>query len=306
VLVMRRAVILIVVVFLLAAALGLALGQFLAVSQRIAHVSDLQGSVLAKAPRATDYVPLSPAANVLAGTVLKTGPQASATLNWIDGTRLKIGPNSIMTVLKCQINRSNGAETSVFRLDAGDILVRVRRLLSGESKFEIQTPTATAGVRGTIFGVHVASDGRTEVEVFEGRVDLKTAQQELQVPSGSRAVATKGSAALLARSGLSATHWRPDWVTFGPYLVVNQPEEGATVATGSVEVSGQVEKGAQVTVNGQPVAVNALNRFIATVQVPTGIKRFAVTVVARDERGYETRVSREVRVTETAPGPDRS
>jgi hypothetical protein len=295
---MRRAVILIVAVFAIALVLAVLMGQSLVVGQRLAHVSGLAGEVSAKLPRGGDFQPLADGMNVLAGTTIRTGPAATVTLNWIDGTRIRVGSNAIMTVLKCQINRNTQAETSLFRLQVGEILVRVRKLLSGESKFEIRTPTATAGVRGTIFAVRVGSGGQTEIEVIEGRVKVDAQGRELDLAAGTKATASPRTAEVHSLSTQDQAAWEREKGELGPYLLVTEPAAGATVQPGTVEVKGQVERGAQVSVQGKPVEVNDLNRFVASVGIPAASKHVSVTVVARDERGYETREVRQLTVAQ--------
>ncbi len=293
---MRRAVLAIVVVFVILLVLGVVVGQSLAVGQRIAHVSGLSGEVAAQPPRGGDFQPLADGTNVLAGTTIKTGPAGTVTLNWIDGTRIRLGSNAIMTVLKCQINRNNQAETSLFRLQIGELLVRVRKALSGQSKFEIQTPTATAGVRGTIFAVRVDRVGETKIEVIEGQVRVNAQGRELDLAAGTKGTAGTGGTTVEKLTSEEQAAWERHRNQLGPYLLVTSPTAGAKVAGNTVEVKGQVEKGAQVTVQGEPVQVNEGNRWATMVQIPPGSKQVTVTVTAKDERGYETSEVREVSV----------
>ena len=293
---MRRAIALVVTGFVVLLVLGMLVGQFMAVGQRIAHVSGLAGEVTAKLPKGGDFQALADGSNVLAGTTVKTGPVGTLTLNWIDGTRIRVGANAIMTVLKCQINRNTQAETSLFRLDAGEILVRVRKLLSGQSKFEIQTPTATAGVRGTIFAVRVGPEGKTEIEVIEGQVKVDAEGRELDLAAGTKATASRQAATMANLSPEEQASWDKEKGNMGPYLAMSSPAPGAAAPAGNIEVKGQVEKGAAVTVNGKAVEVNGLNRFTATVEAPQAGGKLTVTVVATDARGYETKVVREVTV----------
>ncbi|HEY3397484.1 MAG TPA: FecR domain-containing protein [Armatimonadota bacterium] len=294
---MRRVVFLLLALFLVGVVLAVATGQFLVVAQRIAHASQVTGTVMAWRPGQTAYSPLSEATNVLAGSTVLTGPASGVTLNWVDGSRLRVGANSEMTVLKCQVNRDK-SQVSLFRLKAGQVLVRVRRLLAGESKFEIETPTATAGVRGTIFSVKVEASGQTQVNVLEGQVDLRNATSEVQVrPGGQGRVQGAGTAAELAKQPpLEQAAWARDQSLFGPYLELISPRAGGSVGAGTVMVRGKTEPGATVTVNGQSAKVNDSNWFNFPLSLQPGATRVQVTVVATDERDYTTTVEREVTV----------
>nr|WP_280922145.1 S-layer homology domain-containing protein [Ammoniphilus resinae] len=59
-----------------------------------------------------------------------------------------------------------------FKEWAGNVVVKVKSLFSSDSKFEIETPTTTAGVRGTLFMVSVQPNGRNGVSVFDGVVGV--------------------------------------------------------------------------------------------------------------------------------------
>jgi hypothetical protein len=281
--------------FLIVLIMALVVGQSLVITQNLAHVSALAGDVTVKLPRGGDFHPLADGSNVVTGTQIHTGPTGTATLNWIDGTRIRLGSNAIMTVLQCQINKDTLAETSLFKLDAGEILVRVRRLLSGQSKFEIRTPTATAGVRGTIFTVKVAPDGQTQIAVLEGKVQVDASGRRVALTPGNKLEASAQGAQVQTFSPQEQAAWNGEKPALGPFLTVTSPTADGTVPAGTLQVKGQVEKGAKVTVNGQPAHVTGWNRFSFPLEAKAG-EKLTVTIVARDERGYETRVVRELTV----------
>ena|GEM_PF-5182189 len=59
-----------------------------------------------------------------------------------------------------------------FKEWVGNVAVKVKSLFNSDSKFEIETPTTTAGVRGTLFLVSVEPNGRNGVSVFDGVVGV--------------------------------------------------------------------------------------------------------------------------------------
>ncbi len=70
--------------------------------------------------------------------------------------------------------KSGQAVTRLF-LSVGRIWVHVIRQFDYLVDFEVQTPSAVAGVRGTIFSVMVAPDGSTVVSVHKGKVSVSAA-----------------------------------------------------------------------------------------------------------------------------------
>ena len=62
---------------------------------------------------------------------------------------------------------------SSFHVFYGKIKGVVGKLKRKNDKFEIYTPTAVVGIRGTTFGVSVKTEDETKVAVFSGEVEVK-------------------------------------------------------------------------------------------------------------------------------------
>ena len=75
-----------------------------------------------------------------------------------------------------------------------------------------------------------------------------------------------------------------------PFLRIDAPDEGAIERDASIEVRGETEPGAAASVNGQPVEVNALGRFVGLMTPGEGDNR--VEVAATDPAGNVTRMER--------------
>lgn len=280
--------------------------QSLLVLQRVAAVSDITGDVKVRTANSQAYYPLDGARYVKAGDVIRTG-DGRVTLNWVDGTRIRVGEHSKLKVLKCQVNTATGNTVSLFQLDVGRVWIRVLRKLSPRSKFEVVTPTATAGVRGTVFSVSVDSLGRTEVQVLEGRVRVRAGQREVVV-EGNKAArvlpASRASASVASPEAVvqltPIKQRQPDEEFFsvlGPYLLLLQPAaDTATVSDGQLLVRGKAELGAKVTVNGRPVTLGPGGRFTTAVPARAG-EVVKLTVEATDAKGHRTAITRHIRIT---------
>jgi len=181
---MRKASFAIIMAFAFLVGLLLLMTQSISVLQRVARVSEISGTVNITHKEEENTIPLGDRRLVQAGDRLSTAlPEGRCTLNWIDGTRIRMEPGTELTVQKCQVYK--GAEQSAFRLDIGKIWIRVLRMLSQQDKFLINTPTATAGVRGTMFAVEVAADGSTEISVYEGQVTVAGESGEVKVAANT-------------------------------------------------------------------------------------------------------------------------
>lgn len=295
---MRKAAVLLFSVTVLCIFIAAVITQSLVILQRVAMVSDAHGFVWVKQRGHSDFVALADRGQVAAGDVIKTDGRGGVALTWLDGTHMRVGANSVMTVLKCQINTASKAETSLFKLDAGRVWIRVLKVLSHKSKFEVLTPTATAGVRGTVFSVAVTPEGKTLVSVKEGAVALDSAGKQALVQKGQMTVASGGAARVQPLASDEDKLWQRNVDVANPSLTICEPAAETKVAPGqAVTVKGQAEIGASVTVNAQSVPVRLKGLFDATVTAPRQAGEFAVTVQAKDARGYVAAQTVKLQVT---------
>lgn len=294
---MRKAAVLMISSLVLLLFVGGMLIQSLMVMQRVAAVSDARGRILIKPLGAETFAPLGGAERVKAGDVIQTGSDGQVTLSWIDNSRLRIGPNSVVEVLKCQFNQARRTEQYLFRLSVGQVWVRVLQALTPQDKFEIRTPTATAAVRGTVFSVAVAPDGATTVSVLKGKVTLTGNGQETAVNTGQEARAGANAAGFAgSMTDTSRFDWERNIDIAEPSLQVTAPifdriPQGLTTLT----VEGIAERHAEVTVNGQPVKLNLKGQFSTDIAIPKDAREFTITVRAVDSKGFEKVVTRRLK-----------
>jgi hypothetical protein len=242
---------------------------------------------------------------VHAGDVIRTGPDGSVELRWArwaGGMRIRIGPDTTFTVKRAVVNRSTGREESRLRVDEGSVWVRLRRALTGKSKFEVETPTAVAAVRGTIFRVTVHRDGTSEVSVWQGTVSVEAEK--------GGAVTVSDGASLVVGQAIGGgpqpmteaeqEQWYEQTSVIGPFLEVDSPADGMALETTSCAVSGRTEPDCTVTAGGVAAAVSREGKFSITVELAEGEQLVEVKATAPD--GSETAISRTVTVPPAVSG----
>lgn len=143
-----------------------------------------------------------------AGTLLRTGPQSSLVLRFADGSRMMVATDTQLTLDKLLSYGRSGLQRTQLRLDGGSVESQVVPARTPYRHFEITTPVATLGVRGTEFRAHAGMDS-AGVEVLQGAVGAE-AGRELRVDAGYGTVAdAKNGVAppveLLPAPGLQAT-----------------------------------------------------------------------------------------------------
>ncbi|MBP1884228.1 FecR domain-containing protein [Sinorhizobium mexicanum] len=125
------------------------------------------------------------AQDLLPGDVLRTNAVGALAVLFSDHTQIRLGRNTALRV------KQIGAGDSSLELQSGTIWARAER---GGKGLVIDTPAATAAIRGTDWTLTVGGDGKTSLVVLEGVVELSNAYGSVTVKQGEGAVAAIGSA----------------------------------------------------------------------------------------------------------------
>ena len=102
--------------------------------------------------------------------IVQTGKSASAEIRLLDDTKLAVGADARLVLDKFVYDASPQPGSVAVNLAKGAF--RFISGTSGSAAYEIRTPTATMGVRGTVFDVYVADNGETAVLLHQGAVDV--------------------------------------------------------------------------------------------------------------------------------------
>lgn len=114
---------------------------------------------------------------------LQTNNTGRLRLNLRDGSILSVGANSQMRV----IQHNAAAQQTTLELLFGRLRSQVVKLTQPNSKFEVRTPTAVAGVIGTDF-LLIATADRTTLVVFSGVVQITPLNGTGGAPNQSQSV----------------------------------------------------------------------------------------------------------------------
>ncbi|MCX7882737.1 MAG: FecR domain-containing protein [Brevinematales bacterium] len=103
------------------------------------------------------------------GDTLRTGMESACELQIVERGVYRLEANTEILVAK--LVNEGGTHQATIHLDKGTVGAKPKKLKEGEV-FEVETSTAVAAVRGTVFMVGVTEDGDTKVAVAEGKVSL--------------------------------------------------------------------------------------------------------------------------------------
>lgn len=135
-----------------------------------ARVEYLQGAVQIGSTDSGPWQPLEKGMAVTANKFIKTGKNGYVELTLPDRSIVRLAPGTLFELEESFFPRNKPRRFSA-RLLLGKIWARVSQKIGPRSgSFNTRTPTAVAGVRGTVYDLRTAADKSTEIRVHAGRV----------------------------------------------------------------------------------------------------------------------------------------
>jgi len=148
-------------------------GRRMALSVGEAEVVEVRGTVEKVSLR--QGVALSsgllPGARVTAGDRLRSAADGFAVLELLDGSNIELQPSTDLEILDFR-----GGVRDLLRIWVGQIRLKIRKLVGAPNPYQMHSPIATIGVRGTEFDIVVKPDSVTTVKVYEGLVAVRNDQ----------------------------------------------------------------------------------------------------------------------------------
>lgn len=135
------------------------------------------------------------------GDVISTDERSFITLTLVDDSTLSVPPNSLLTLQRIKAFVRAGISDSIIKLDTGNVETRVAPNQQGVGRFEVHSPVAITGVRGTDLRVRAFSD-KTITEVISGQAKLQAPGATPQMILANRGAAIGRDGELFGRANL--------------------------------------------------------------------------------------------------------
>ncbi len=249
---------------------------------------------------------------VFPGESVSTGPNAHASLQFFDGSRVRLNDGTTLAITES--GRGSRSSRITLDLQQGNLWVATAgpKSYTGSVAWTVTSPTlefsVSAGTEAelsptsvTVFssdsdGIGVTLSGHDPFVISEGQQWLLPANAQVNDvyayrspidPLASRSAFVTDSRTLLlaARPGTSRSSASPSAGENGEILTITAPENRTTLTTPTIMVRGTV--GASVTrimVNGYPALLDTVKRtFAQEVAPPDGQVDFDITVQALDD-----------------------
>lgn len=146
-------------------------------------------------------------ATVFVGDIIETGADGRLRILLEDSSVVTLSEDSKLTVDEQVFNPDGGERSSFFSLLRGRVRAMVSKYINAtDSRFEVRTPTAVAGVRGTDKEVTFnPSTGQTGLYLYEGSAQFtdKQSGESMLVQAGQFSMLVPGQ-------GMSRGQFTPD------------------------------------------------------------------------------------------------
>ena len=131
--------------------------------------------------------PLKAGDTLATGVQVRTGEGARMSLHLPDGSFIRFDGGTTFALTEAAYDGKAQTRRININVILGKAWAKVVKLLGRTGFFTISTPTATAGVRGTIYRVNVNADQSAVVKVYWGEilVEKKKALQSGRVPASA-------------------------------------------------------------------------------------------------------------------------
>ena len=150
-------------------------------------VNDVKGTVGKQEPAV-----LRAGIDVFRDEVIRTGDHSASKVLFQDKTNLSIGAGSEVVLDRFVFDPNPANSQVALRIARGVVRFTTGNL--PKSAYQITTPTATIGIRGTVLTIVVDADGTTTVFVSEGIALVTSAGQTVTVNEGSATTVSSGVA----------------------------------------------------------------------------------------------------------------
>ena len=125
------------------------------------------------------------------GTQVKTDGSSHALITFNDGSTIKLEPETVLEITHLETDEEEAPVIILSQL-VGRTWSNVVDMTDTDSRYEIDTPSATAVVHGTLFTTEVTEEGDTTVSTTDGLVSVTADDEEVFVAPNQQTKVSKG------------------------------------------------------------------------------------------------------------------
>jgi hypothetical protein len=171
-----------VLVLLLAVLLAVGGGYWFFVVQASAAINAPATLIVISQPVTVDGNPAIPGEALNPGNAVATGAGGHASIQFPDGSFVRLSPDTTVTVTAVQLQKSGNLQAASVAEKVGRTFASVQHLATGAT-FQVSGHSVSASVRGTQFETLVRPNGTNRIWVFDGSV-LVTGKTSVTLHAG--------------------------------------------------------------------------------------------------------------------------
>ncbi|HSM02947.1 MAG TPA: FecR domain-containing protein [Acidimicrobiia bacterium] len=141
------------------------------------------GGTIEVAPEEGDFALATDGQELAAGDTIRTGERGRAEIRWFDGSITRLDRSTTVEI-DALYSRDDAVVIEVRQGTGNSYHVVSDLLFASGSRFDVETPTAVAGVQGTEYAVFVDVEGSTTVAVLDQTVTVTALGGEATVDAG--------------------------------------------------------------------------------------------------------------------------
>ncbi len=155
-------------------------------------IKSMIGDVKVQRSKSPKWIKARPNMPLKVNDAVRTFVESEAVIQFPDGGNISLKENTTLE-LSALSKEKSGAKKTGLKILSGDLMANVKKLTHKGSKFEFETPTAVAAIRGTRVGFNVKKE-KTDIKVYEGRVYVvpKGARKGAELKSNEMTTVVKG------------------------------------------------------------------------------------------------------------------
>jgi hypothetical protein len=140
----------------------------------VARASDVTGRVLVSNGNGLSALALTRGYTLNMGDQVDTRGGGRLVIDLSDGSLVVVHPETLLII---KDYRAAASLRELFDITVGMVRVKINHFAGKPNPYRMNSPTASVAVRGTEFTVAVDTAGDTQVEVFEGAVEVRSLTQ---------------------------------------------------------------------------------------------------------------------------------
>jgi hypothetical protein len=141
-------------------------------AEPVGSLGSFIGSVELSAARSPGWKSARIGCKLFSGDSLRTAEESTAEIRWANGGMVRVAERSAVAVIGPSDTAPRSSKAIVL---SGKVWANMKKITSSGAEFGVNTPTATAAIRGTVFRVDMDPDSATDVLVYDGKVAVKPA-----------------------------------------------------------------------------------------------------------------------------------